>query len=226
MASCKNCGKNGFFLSVDQNGLCAECAETVWPGLANDCRIVIQSGSIIAKSKSQRTIISRCEVGLAALNRISPYERKGIPALNEPTAEIASEFRRLKAKAIENLVQEQVFLARSKQESATTPAGKLGGYTRAIDKLNKMLIEFDDVSAIEPAISALVNERDKVNIKMAWLKAERYLAKKKPKQAKDALTDVLIDIRHDSTPDDEQASDIAEIENKIAEIENSLSKGR
>lgn len=224
MASCRNCGKKGFFLAVDQNGLCAECAETVLPGLVNDCRIVIESGSIISKSKNQRTIISRCEVGLAALQRITPYERKGIPALTASVAEVAFEFRNHKAEALEKLVQEQVFLARSKQESATTPAGKLGGYTRSIDKLNKMLLEFDDVSEIEPAISELVRERDKVNIKMAWLKAERYLAKGKPRQAKDALTDVLIDIRHDSTPDDEQAGEVAEIESKIQEIENSLSK--
>jgi hypothetical protein len=190
----------------------------------NDCRIVIESGAIIQKSKNLKTIISRSEVGLAALRRIAPYERKGIPALSNSVSEVAAEFKSRKTKAIDNLVDEQVFLARSKQESATTPAGKLGGYTRAIDKLNKMLLEFEDVSQVEPAINELVRERDKVSISMAWLKAEKYLAKGKLKQAKDALSDALVDIKHDSTPDDEQVGYIAELEAKIQEIENTLSK--
>ncbi len=131
MATCKNCGKKGFFLIVDVNGLCPQCEEIVLPSLVNDCRIIIDSGAVIQKSKNQRTIISRCEVGLAALHRVAPYERKGIPALTEPVSELASEFIDIHRKAIEKLVDEQIFLARSKQESASTPAGKLGGYTRA-----------------------------------------------------------------------------------------------
>lgn len=223
MASCKNCGKMGFFLKVDGNGLCPQCVEAVLPILVNDCRIVIESGAIIQKSKNERTVISRCEVGLAALRRIAPYERKGIPALSEPASEVASEFRDRHCKAIDRLVEEQVFLARSKQESASTPAGKLGGYTKAIDKLNKMLLEFEDISQVEPAIAELVRERDKVSISMSWLKAEKLLTKGKLKQAVDALKDALVDIKYDTTPDYEQAEDVASIEAKIHEIEASLS---
>jgi len=222
MAACRYCEKKGFFLSVDRNGLCAGCSEVFLPQIVNDCRIVVESAGIVSKSKNQKTIISRCEVGLAALNRLVPYERRGIPTLTEPSSAIASKFKSIRYESIGRLVGEQVFSARAKQESAATPTGKLTGYTKAIDNLNKMLLEFDDVSEVEPAIAELVSERDKVRTGIAFLKAEKLIANGKLRQAKEALVDALVEIKHDSTPDAAQADDIARIEAKVSEIETKL----
>jgi len=98
----------------------------------------------------------------------------------------------------------------------------LTGYTKAIDNLNKMLLEFDDVSEVEPAIAELVSERDKVRTGIAFLKAEKLIANGKLRQAKEALVDALVEIKHDSTPDAAQADDIARIEAKVSEIETKL----
>lgn len=218
MASCNNCGNRGFFLSVDNNGLCSSCSQIFLPQIVNDCRIVVESSKIIENSKNGKTIISRCDVGLAALSRLRPFDRKGIPTLTEPLAEIEAGIRSFRSETVQKLVGEQVFLARAKQESASTPAGKLGGYGKAIDNLNKMLLEFDDVSDVEPAIAELVRERDKVRIEIALLKTEKLLAKGKSKLAKEALIDLLVEIKHDTTPVSEQADEIAAIESRIREI--------
>lgn len=220
MAKCKNCDKKGFFLSVDRfNGLCANCSEVVLPQISSDVQIVVRSNKIISNSKNPKTIVSRCDDVLAALSRLDPFYRKGIPTIVQPLEEIQDSFESLRSEIAQKLVDEQVFMARAKQESASTPAGKLGGYGRAIENLNKMLLEFEDVTQIEPAIAELIRERDKVRIETAIVKAEKFLAKSKPKLARDALTDLLVEIRHDTTPDAEQAADIARINAIILEID-------
>ncbi|NNV47268.1 hypothetical protein GTF03_10115 [Roseobacter sp. HKCCD7415] len=219
LAKCRYCERRGLFLQTDNNGLCRRCSDEHVPQIANLCRIVVESGKIVDRSKNEKTIVSRCDVALGALDRLEPYYRASVPTLDVPIPEIKTEFLSIRSGAIGRLVNSQVFAARAKRESAATPAARLGGYAKAIDNLNKFLIEFEDVTAVEPAIAELVRERDQVRVENAMLKSEKLLAKGKAKLAKEALIDALVDIRHDTTPDADQAKEIAALEAKIAEID-------
>ena len=136
MAQCKNCEKRGFFVGVDNNGLCTSCVQVFLPQIVNYCRIVVESGKIVKNSKNGKTIISRCGVGLDALSRLYPFDRRGIPTLTVPLVALEAQFKSIRSETIQKLMGAEVFSARAKQESASTPAGKLGGYGKAIDNLN------------------------------------------------------------------------------------------
>lgn len=82
MGQCKYCGKKGFFLSVDKDGLCRNCAPALLMQVQQSIRVIKESEDIINRSKLIDTRISRCDTILVHLKRLIELEQKGIPTLN------------------------------------------------------------------------------------------------------------------------------------------------
>lgn len=82
MGQCKYCGKRGFFLSVDKDGLCRNCAPALLMRVQESIRVIKESEAIINKSKNIDTRISRCDTILIHLEGLIELEMKGIPTLN------------------------------------------------------------------------------------------------------------------------------------------------
>lgn len=78
MATCKFCGKSGFFHTVTKNGMCPNCEVFVDNDLRNRTRIFTESKDIINKSENPDVVISRLEVVKDCLTHIITYEQKGI----------------------------------------------------------------------------------------------------------------------------------------------------
>ena len=76
MAKCKFCGKSGWFFNVDENGLCNECAEYVYPTIENSKRIISKSFDITADSKQPSTVVARREVMLKHLDDLKNREQR------------------------------------------------------------------------------------------------------------------------------------------------------
>ena len=88
MGQCKYCGKKGFFLSIDKDGLCRNCAPVLLLQVQQSIRVIKESEEIINKSKNMDTRISRCDTILIHLKRLIELERKGIPTLNIPPSKL------------------------------------------------------------------------------------------------------------------------------------------
>lgn len=219
MAQCKYCGSTGWFNVVDNNGLCKTCQTLYLQDIVNRCRIVIESGKIIRNSKKIETILSRIDVSLENLEMLKRYDAKGIPTLTAKPHEVIRQMIVERESAIDRFVHEQQILARSAVESASTPTGKLGGYKKAIDRLNKLLLEVQDVAAIEIALAQLVAERDMVRAKNSINKAEALAEKGKIKQAVEVLIDARTELRQDTTPDNEQRHIFLAIDQMIGQLE-------
>ncbi len=227
MAKCLYCNKKGWFLSVDNNGLCVECHDTYLPGIVNDCRIVAESGKIIAKTKNVETLLSRAKIAIECCKRLQEFSDKGVPTLTPEPREVAREIAQIAAEAAEREINDTLFQARQTFEDATTDTGKLGGYNKGIKRLDKLMNELDDVSSMELAIETLRRERDSSAITLKVRKADLLIAQSKENRAKDVLIEALHLLTHDATDDDLQKQEREKIVRKLrdlkAEIPPSLS---
>jgi hypothetical protein len=88
MGQCKYCGKKGFFLSIDKDGLCRNCAPVLLMQVQQSIRVIKESEDIINRSKHINTRISRCDTILVHLKRLIELEKKGIPTLNIPPSKL------------------------------------------------------------------------------------------------------------------------------------------
>ena len=56
MAKCKCCNKKGFFLRVDESGLCRTCMSIISNEAESRLRVIKESNVIVEKSKNVETI--------------------------------------------------------------------------------------------------------------------------------------------------------------------------
>jgi tetratricopeptide (TPR) repeat protein len=91
MGKCKYCGRNGFFLFVDEDGLCKKCAPLLKWEVDRRVRIIKESDAIIKRSKNTSTICSRYNTILANLNRFIELEQKGLTPINDSAKKLFQE---------------------------------------------------------------------------------------------------------------------------------------
>lgn len=87
MAKCKWCENSRFFLSVNSNGLCKRCGMIINAEVQGKLRVMIDSESIITKSKKIGTILSRSQIINKYMIDLLKYENKGIEVFNVPIKE-------------------------------------------------------------------------------------------------------------------------------------------
>jgi hypothetical protein len=158
MGQCKYCGKNGFFLSVDKDGLCRNCAPALLLRVQQSIRIIIESEDIINRSKNIDTRISRCDIILEHLKGLIEIEIKGIPTLNIPPSKLFQQVTDEKNKYISESSKEKPVKVENKQ-------GKLEDE----DKINYAAYdEFIDgyqfIATLSPTtpLRALTHHREKI----------------------------------------------------------------
>lgn len=205
MAQCKLCDKKGFFLQVDTNGLCSDCVAMHLPVIVRSCEIIVESGKIIDKTKNASTRLSRCRLAIEHSERLNEYDRKGIPTLSVPPTDLIYEFQTIADQTLNDEVLDAKYQAEQTFQDATTDAGKLGGFKKAINRLDKLMQETSNVTKLELAIDELRTAKDSAAIILKIRKAELLFAQSKKSRAVDQLIEALHLLRHDRTDDRRQA---------------------
>lgn len=220
MANCVLCGRWGglFGMSLTDEGVCKPCVNTHFPIIDNHCRIILESARIIETSKKPETRLSRINVALQNLHALIPYSKKGIGTLNKPPEEVMETFEGERAKIVDQYIREQKYFAREKAKDAANPSGKLGGYAKAIERLNKISEHLEDLTPIQYAIAKLRSERDRMKYDQLCEKAKIALAKGNQKGALGHYAEAYLVLRSDSTADEEQVEMLREAKEKIVEL--------
>jgi hypothetical protein len=200
MATCKVCEKSGWFLSLDTNGMCRNCASVHLPQIVRHCDIVIHSIILVGKSKNAKTKLSRAQVAMQHCRELLPFEARGVPTLTSSPKAVMADLAAIINEIVETQIQEQIYTARRKSLDAHTPTGKLGAYAKAIEVLDGLTGELKDVTKVEAAIVSLREERDAVAFGLLEKKGEAALAKGNVKGAIQAHIDALLSLKNDSTP--------------------------
>jgi hypothetical protein len=115
-------------------------------------------------------------------------------------------------------IRDVIFSTRQKSKDASTDAGRVSPYSKAVERLIKFFDDVEDVSPLEECIINLRHERDQVRVKNSLRKADIWLAKAKEAKAIEVLAEAIVELKHDATPDLEQADLFAKLNARIEEL--------
>lgn len=138
MAKCKWCGIDGFFLTVNSDGLCNSCNIIVLGEAQNRLRIINDSGSIIHKSNKPDTIISRTDIAMANLESLVKFEAKGIPILTRPVDDLINELCEISNDKMSEILAKKYEKSRIKAGMAKSEKTKNSTYIKFSDEANKI----------------------------------------------------------------------------------------
>ena len=218
MATCKFCEDSGWLLSTNREGLCGSCAIVWKEEVSQSLRIAKQSLQIASSTKKLDTMLSRLKLALDKFHELLKYERRGIATTEPSPSEGIKTIKTGRQTMVLEWVEQEFANARSKSQTGTTPASKIRPYTKLLENFSSIYTELDDVKEIKEIESDVRQEMDTVRLSVEIERAEKLAFKGQKKRACNAYLDALYLLRKDSIPDDQQRTEILEIESKIKEL--------
>lgn len=96
MSKCAWCGKKGFFLFVDRNGLCHSCWQAVYSDIEQIRKLILESKEVLGESGSFKSRLSGVDSILDHLQALKKYEEKGILSVQPSPSELEAHYKELK----------------------------------------------------------------------------------------------------------------------------------
>jgi hypothetical protein len=219
MPTCKYCGKSGFFLSVNKDGLCNQCLNIVVPVVQNDLRIINDSVKIINKSKNLKTRLSRCDVIIETAERLlNEYENKGIKVIEPKASVFISEYKKARGKIILQSLKEDTDKLEYSFEIAGTPRAKINEINKVLLKIQDYKKEMQDHTQINEIEKEINKFKQKAQLDFYLEDAKKAEFKGNKKKALDQYQEALYFLKTDNIEDDLQRDYINDINKKISEL--------
>jgi len=218
MATCKYCGKSGFFVSVGVDGLCSQCTYIITPVVERNLKVINESIELIRKSKNFKTRLSRCDLILEIAEKLMKYENKGILVITPTPSEFISVYSDMRDKIILENLKLDTDKAEAKINIASTPKAKVSELDKVLIKIQEYKKEIKDethINKIEKEINKIKHETQ-LN---AYLEAaKKAVFKGQNKKALDQYQEALYFLKNDNIDDDLQKEHIQTINKKITEL--------
>jgi hypothetical protein len=161
MATCKYCKKSGWFLRLDNAGLCNSCLQILAPITNRAVQIIEESDKIIGKSKKLETKLSRLElIEKVVKEHFLPYERMGIQVANQTGHQVLDKVAIMREEIIVNTLQEYLNKAKDKAEKAKSAKSKINAYSKVLQKITELKNKVsnpDIISELELEIKQLLD---------------------------------------------------------------------
>jgi len=144
MAQCKWCEKKGFFLKVNQFGICDKCSLFIITPVQQSLRIIEESASIAEKTKKYDVAISRCDLIIEHFESLIPYEKKDITFMSTSLNDAIDKTIESKNEKIFELLEAKIKSFIQKANTSTTIGTKTGYFNKAIAEIVEIIDLFDD----------------------------------------------------------------------------------
>lgn len=218
MATCKNCDRNGLFLSVNKYGLCSTCNNQI----STESKLYLQSmNDCLKRSETTTKLLDRvrfCDRGIHIAENLLKYEKLGIPTTTVPPSEIINIFNEKKITYIKEGLREEARLAAEKSKLAVTTNGKITTLSKVILKINEFREDMKDDRDLELLESGLKKEIQEIQFRSYLDDAKKAEFKKDRKKALDKYYEALYFLQHDDIEDALQSESINIIQSKIQEL--------
>ncbi len=205
-------------MPTNNQGLCNPCAVDWEEEVSYTLRVGNESLEIASKTRKLDTMLSRLQLALDSFHKLLKYEKRGIPTTQPLPSKNIEKIKTNRQAAVSEWIDQELVNARSKSLAGTTPASKTRPYTKILESFSIVYTELDDVEEIRKTELAVRQEMDAVRLGVEIERAEKLAFKAQKKRACDAYLDALYLLRKDSIPDDQQRTQIIEIESKIKEL--------
>ena len=162
MATCKYCKKSGWFLRLDNAGLCNSCIQILAPITNRAAQIIEESDKIIEKSKKLETKLSRLDlIEEVVKEHFLPYERMGIQVANQTGHQVLEKVAIMREEIIVNTLQEYLNEAKDKAEEAKSEKSKINAYSKVLQKITELknkVSNLDIISNFESKVKQSLEE--------------------------------------------------------------------
>jgi len=216
MATCKWCGKSGFFISVNTYGLCGDCNYLVKPEAEERFRLIRNSVKTVMKTKNLNTKLSQLDFIIEEATYLLKYENKGIRMFDTNPSVIIDSAKKDKIEAItENLSDEYSNLI-SKIEIANS-------FNTKINEINKFLLKIQNYKGIpnleiNKIEKQIINKKHELQLNNYLEAAKKAEFKNETKKAISQYQEALYFLKNDDIDDKLQKENIKKIEEKIKEL--------
>lgn len=218
MATCKYCGKSGWFTSVNRNGLCGKCVPVVELDIQQRTRIVNESATLVDTSKKLETRLARCDLIIEHVSEMRKYEERGIPISDPPPSVVLSNTIKAKDEIVAEAMHEHARKARSKAETATTVRTKVSALSKALLTVREYMPRVSDMSSLETIERELKSAIHKTQLDSFMDAAQKAEFKGQVKKAIDQYQEALYFLKTDDIDDSLQQKSIQQIESKIQQL--------
>lgn len=221
MATCKWCGRSGFFLSVTPNGLCGNCNYSVTPDAKKRFQLIDNSIKVVMKSKNLDTKLSRLDFIIEEATYLLKYENKNIDMFSVNPSVIIKEAQKDKIEVITETLLDEYNKILSKIDVSTSFISKLNDLNKLHSKVQNYKSMPDlKIDSLEKQIK---NKKHEIQLDNFMELAKKAEFKNETKKAISQYQEALYFLKNDDIDDKFQKENIKKIEEKIKEL--SIVKG-
>lgn len=221
MATCKWCGKSGFFLSVTPNGLCGNCNYSVTFNAREKLRLIEDSIKVVMKSKNLDTKLSRLDFIIEQATYLLEYENKNINMFTINPSVIIEMANKDKIEAVIETLTEEFNKTLLKIDVTTSFTSKLN----EINKLHLKIQNYKNIqnTKMDDLEKKVKNKKHEIQLDSFLEAAKKAEFKNESKKAISQYQEALYFLKNDDIEDKFQKENIEKIEEKIKEL--SIAKG-
>lgn len=133
MPTCKWCDRNGWFLSLSEQGLCKACHQVIANATSQRARIVLESHKIAEQSPRLETALSRCDLAIEHVRALERFERRDIETIRPAPSSLLHTLYQTRERIIANALKREV-------DAALAKASVAKGTTAKVNALSKVLL--------------------------------------------------------------------------------------
>lgn len=218
MAQCKWCGRSGWFLFVDQMGLCSNCLPIVAMDIKQRGRIINDSLKLVRESKKIDTRLTRCDLIVQHASALTNYERHGIPTYDPLPSKLVREFGDLHDEIILDYLKSEFEDARTKVGLSSSVKNKVSLLSKVLLKIRELKKGTKSPAILDPLELQIYQLIHEVQLAGYLDEAKKAEFKGQKRKALDQYYEALYFLKHDEIDDSLQKEHIGFIESKIGEL--------
>jgi hypothetical protein len=219
MAKCKYCGRGGLFLSLNQYGLCSNCAGAISIEMNSRLRVIQESINLVKESRKLDIRLSRCDLVIKIASEIvEKFESKGITVMDPSATELLRRYKAGRDEIIKDSFEKDYQKALAKVEVSTSPKTKTSTLSKILLKIQDYKHQTSKPDVLIPLENNITQEIHQIQLDSFTDEAKKAEFKGNSKKALDKYYEALYFLKTDKIDDSKQKEFIQSIESKIKNL--------
>lgn len=222
MATCRYCGRSGWFLSLSADGLCNACRPPVVRDIVQRkkqverlVRNVNMRGDFVKK-------VQDCDNAIRHLTVLEDYERRGIPIRDLSPSSLLAEYRQRREKILFSGIEKLVGDALVRAEVSISVNARIREASKGLLRLESLRNLVRSRKVLDPFETRLKNLIQSTQLSGYLDGARKAEFKGQHKKALDRYRDALYFLSHEEIDEKLKGESVPEVEKKISDLEKTL----
>lgn len=225
MGQCITCGKKGILLRTDQNGVCKECQESVYPALQEQLGLVQEAEQAFGQSQGWKEELQACDQAVKALEELGKWEGKGLrTGLPQPAEQMKQQVQAMRDQFVEKAVASAYAQANQNIQSTKNPEDRIKAAKFGLDEISSIQFLGGHVSSMDQFRKKLHEVYDKLQYKIYAVKAKTAEEMSEYQDALEAYRQSILYLRECMHLDEKYKQVAKKLEMKVKIMEEKVAE--